>query len=165
MSRITNFLFVIRCSLFIDWIMPIKWQPFKELENPSQMPDVFEEDDWVPFVPTFRTEEPAVDIYQDKNNLYLEMPLAGINPKDVQISIDDNILTIQGKTQEKKEIKEKDYLRKEIRKGSFRRAIKLPVQVKGRKAAAESMDGMIRITIPKAAKTTLSSKRVPIKIK
>jgi len=53
MSRITNFLFVIRCSLFIDWIMPIKWQPFKELENPSQMPDVFEEDDWVPFVPTF----------------------------------------------------------------------------------------------------------------
>jgi len=93
------------------------------------------------------------------------MPLAGINPKDVQISIDDNILTIQGKTQEKKEIKEKDYLRKEIRKGSFRRAIKLPVQVKGRKAAAESMDGMIRITIPKAAKTTLSSKRIPIKIK
>lgn len=146
--------------------MPIKWRPFKELEKRSHLlPDIFDEEDWVPFVPTFRIEEPAVDIYQDKNNLYLEMPLAGINPKDVQISIDDNILTIQGKTQEKSEIKEKDYLRKEIRKGSFRRVIKLPVQVKWKKATAESMNGMLKITIPKAVKTSLSSKRIPIKIK
>ena len=145
--------------------MPIKWKPFRELEKPLHLPDAFEEDDWVPFVPTFRAEEPAVDIYQDRNNLYVEMPLVGINPKDVQVSIDDNVLTIQGKTQEKKEVKEKDYLRKEIRKGSFRRVIKLPVEVKGNRAVAESAAGMIKITIPKAAKTTSPSKRIPIKIK
>ncbi len=145
--------------------MPIKWQPFKDLERPSHLPEEFEEDEWVPFVPTFRAEEPAVDIYQDKNNLYVEMSLAGIDPKNIQVSVDNNVLTIQGKSEEKKETKEKDYLRKEIRKGSFRRTIKLPVEVKGNKATAESNEGMIKITIPKASKTTAPSKSIPIKIK
>ena len=145
--------------------MPIQWRPFKELEKPHHFPDSFEEDEWVPFVPTFRAEEPAVDIYQDKDNLYVEISLTSVNPKDVEISIDDNILTIQGKSQEKKEIKEKDYLRKEIKKGSFRRVIKLPVEVKGNKAIAESISNILKITIPKVAKAIPQSKKIPIKIK
>ncbi len=147
--------------------MPIKWRQFKELERPSHLPapDMFEGDEWVPFVPTFRAEEPAVDIYQDKNNLYVEIPLIGINPNDVEISIDDNVLTIQGKSQEKKEIKEKDYLRKEIKKGAFRRMIKLPVEVKGNRAVAESVSGILEITIPKVAKAVPQANRIPIKVK
>ncbi len=145
--------------------MPIKWRQFKELEDPSHLPDSFEEDEWVPFVPTFRAEEPAMDIYQDKNNLYVEIPLIGVDPKNLEISIDDNILTIQGKKEEKKEVKEKDYLRKEIKKGAFRRVVKLPIEVKGNKATAESIKGMLKITIPKAAKATSQSKKIPIKIK
>ena len=149
--------------------MPIKWRPFKELERgPSfpRSPDMFGEgEEWVPFVPTFQPEEPVVDIYQDKDNLYVDVSLSGIKPEDVEISIEDNILTIQGKAEEKKEIKEKDYLRKEIRKGSFRRVIKLPVDVKDNKASAESKNGMLKITIPKVSKTISKTKKVPIKIK
>ena len=145
--------------------MPIKWRQFKELERPRQLPDAFGENEWVPFVPTFRAEEPAVDIYQDKNNLYVEISLVGVKPEDVEISIEDNILSIQGKVEEKKDFKEKDYLRKEIRKGAFRRVIKLPVSVKGDKATAESISGMLKITIPKVAKAIPKAKRVPIKIK
>jgi len=146
--------------------MPIiKWRPFKELERPFHLPEAFEEDDWVPFVPTFRAEEPVVDIYQDKNNLYVEMPLVGVKPNDVEISIEDNILTVQGKSEEKKEVKEKDYLRKEIRKGAFRRVVKLPVAVKGDKAVAESESGMLKITIPKIAKAIPKAKRIPIRVK
>ena len=145
--------------------MPIKWQPFKEIERPFHLPHLPEEEEWVPFVPTFRPEEPAIDIYQDKNNLYLEIPLISVKPEDVEISIEDNILTIQGKTQEEKGAKDKDYLRKEIRKGSFRRVIKLPVEVKGDRAVAESTAGMLKITVPKVAKTISKAKRVPIKVK
>lgn len=147
--------------------MPIKWRQFKELERPSHLPtpDMLEEDEWVPFVPTFRAEEPALDVYQDKNNLYVEILLVGIDPKDVEISIDDSVLTVQGKIQEKKEVKEKDYLRKEIRRGSFRRVIKLPIEVKGNRAVAESVGGILKITIPKVAKATSQSKKIPIKIK
>ncbi|MFH1460801.1 MAG: Hsp20/alpha crystallin family protein [Patescibacteria group bacterium] len=145
--------------------MPIKWKQFNDSRGPVNAPDVFGEDEWVPFVPTFRPDEPAIDIYQDKNNLYVEIPLVGIKPENVEVSIDNNILTIQGKIEEKKQIKEKDYLRKEIRRGSFRRVIKLPVEVKEGKAMAESSGGILKITIPKTVKTSSKTKRVPIKIK
>jgi len=147
--------------------MPIKWQPFKELEGMPHLPHPHrgEEENWVPFVPTFRPEEPAIDVYQDKNNLYVEVPLVGIKPENVNVSIENGVLTVEGKTEEAKEAKDKDYLRKEIRKGSFRRVIKLPVEVKKDKASAESLKGVLKITIPKAAQTTSRAKKVPIKIK
>jgi len=129
--------------------MPIQWRPFKDLDRPPRLPDDFEQDEWMPFVPTFRAEEPAVDIYQDKDNLYVEIPLVGVKPENVEVSIEDNILTISGKSEDKKEIKEKDYIRKEIRQGEFRRVIKLPVEVKEDKAAAETGSGLLKITIPK----------------
>lgn len=145
--------------------MPIQWRPFKNLERPFNLPDIFEEEEWVPFVPTFRAEEPAVDVYQDKDNLYVEIPLTGIKPEDVEISIEENILNISGKSEEKKEVKEKDYLRKEIRRGGFKRVIKLPVKVQEDKAAAEIVSGLLKITIPKVAKALPKTKKIPIKIK
>jgi len=148
--------------------MPIiKWQPFRAPRLPSNDLDRFleEEEEWVPFVPTYKIEEPAMDIYQDKENLFVEMPLAGIKPENVEISIKDNVLTVEGKTEEKKEEKEKDYLRKEIRRGAFRRMVKLPVAVKEDKAKAESEMGVLKISIPKAAKSSLLLKKIPIKIK
>ncbi len=145
--------------------MPIKWKPFNDSGNPFNLPEMPGEEDWVPFAPHFRAEEPAIDIYQDKNNLYVEIPLIGINPKDIKISIEDNILTIQGKIEEKKQIKDQDYLRKEIRRGSFRRSVKLPVQVKENKAKAESTGNILKITIPKIAKSVSKNKGIPIQVK
>jgi len=145
--------------------MPIKWKQFGDMEKPFHFPEAPGEEDWVPFVPHFKNEEPAVDIYQDKNNLYVEIPLVGIRPKDVKISIEDNILTIEGKTEEKKQIKEQDYLRKEISRGSFRRSVKLPVPVKENGAKAESTDSILKITIPKTAKSISKGKQIPIQIK
>ena len=89
-------------------------------------------------MPGAGTEEPAIDIYQDKTNLYIEVSLGVIKPENMEVSIEDNMLIIQGKVEEGKQIKEKDYLRKEIKKGSFRRIVKLPVEVKGGQAKAES---------------------------
>jgi len=145
--------------------MPIKWQPFKGIERPSRLPDIFEEDEWMPFIPAFRKDEPAVDIYQDKNNLYVELPLIGIKPKDVRISIENNILNVSGESQEKKEIKSKDYLRKEIRRGSFRKVVKLPIDVRSGKASAETTEGILKITIPKSSQGASKATKVPIKIK
>jgi HSP20 family protein len=148
--------------------MPIiKWKQFKNQQPaPRDLNDFLEgEEEWIPFVPTFKMEEPALDISQDKANLYVEMPLAGINPENIEISITDNILTVQGKVEEKKETKDREYLRKEIRRGNFRRQIKLPVPVKEDKAKAESQTGILKIIIPKSAKSAPSSKKIPIRIK
>ncbi len=144
--------------------MPIKWKPFGDSGNPFQLPEMPGQDDWAPFIPHFRAEEPALDIYQDKSNLYIEISLNNIKPKDVKVSIEDNILTIEGKIEEKKQLKEQDYLRKEIKRGSFKRSLKLPVQVKDSKAKAESVNGVLKVTIPKVAKAS-KGKEIPIKIK
>jgi len=145
--------------------MPIKWKQFNDSGGPLNLPEMPGQDNWAPFAPHFRTEEPAIDIYQDKNNLYVEIPLIGIEPKDVKISIEDNILTIDGKIEEKKQIKDEDYLRKEIKRGSFHRSIKLPVQVKENEAKAESTGNILKITIPKIAKSVSKGKEIPINIK
>jgi len=145
--------------------MPIKWKQFGDMESPLNLPEMPTDEDWVPFVPHFRNEDPALDIYQDKSNLYIEIPLVGIKSKDVKVSIENNILTIEGKTEEKKELKEHDYLRKEIRRGSFYRSIKLPIPVKEDSAQAESIDNILKITISKIAKSTTKGKQIPIKIK
>ena len=50
--------------------MPIKWQPFKELERGPHLPGSFEEDELMPFAPPFHQEGPAIDIYQDKYSQY-----------------------------------------------------------------------------------------------
>ena len=95
---------------------------------------------------------PAVDVYEDKNNIIVETQLAGINPDDVNISIEHDTLYIKGESEKKSEVDEKNYYRKEIRRGSFYRSILLPTQVNGDEAKAVTEGGVLKITIPKASK-------------
>ncbi|MFZ2310836.1 MAG: Hsp20/alpha crystallin family protein [Patescibacteria group bacterium] len=96
---------------------------------------------------------PAVDVYEDKNNIIVETQLAGIDPNDVNISIEHDTLYIKGESEKKSEVDEKNYYRKEIRRGSFYRSILLPTQVSGDDAKAVTEGGVLKITIPKASKT------------
>jgi len=93
---------------------------------------------------------PAVDIYEDKNNMIIETQLAGIDPAKVDISIANDVLTIKGEGEKKSEVEDKNYYRKEIRRGSFFRSIQLPTHVVGDKASAISADGVLKISVPKA---------------
>lgn len=92
---------------------------------------------------------PALDVYQDADNFIVETPLPGIDPAEVNISVENDVLTIEGSSEKKSEVDEKNYYRKEIRSGSFHRAVALPAAVNGEKANAEYKDGMLKITIPK----------------
>lgn len=93
---------------------------------------------------------PAVDVYEKGNDVIVETPLAGVDPKDVEITVEGGVLTVRGKTEHRKEVDEKDYLYKEVRYGAFQRKIALPAPVLGEKAEATSEHGLLRITIPKA---------------
>jgi len=79
----------------------------------------------------------------------------------VDISIDNNVLTIKGESEKKSEVEDKNYYRKEIRRGSFYRSVPLPSQVIGDKASAEAINGILKIVVPKA----LGTKPKTIKIK
>lgn len=124
----------------------IKWTPFfqefddmdKEMES---------------MLPSVRGSQfgftPALDVYEDKDNLVVEAQLGGIDPEKVDVSIENNVLTIKGESEKKSEIDDKNYYRKEIRRGSFFRSISLPTKVDGDKAAAVNEDGVLKVSIPK----------------
>lgn len=137
--------------------MPIiKWEPL--LEPFEEMDKFFE--DWK--LPTIKGFTPAMDVYETKNDVVVETPLAGVDPKDVDISVENNVLTIKGKTKKESEVEEKNYYRKEVRSGSFFRSVALPAHVVADKAKAESVDGMLKITVPKAPEA--KAKTVKVKI-
>ena len=124
----------------------IKWTPF--LEPFEDMEKMFGE-----FMPTTTRQAgfvPAVDMYEDKENVIVETQLAGIDPEKVDISIENDVLTIKGESEKKSEVEDKNYYRKEIRRGSFYRSIPLPTHVIGDKASAVAEGGVLKISIPKA---------------
>ena len=96
---------------------------------------------------------PAIDMYEEDAAYIVETQLAGIDPDNVQISIDNDVLCIKGLAEKKSEIDEKNYYRKEIRRGSFYRSIPLPTHVLGDQASADAHDGVLKITIPKAGES------------
>lgn len=105
-------------------------------------------------LPTVRGNQfgftPAVDMYEDKDNIVIETQLGGIDPDKVDIAIENNVLSIKGESEKKSEVDDKNYYRKEIRRGSFYRSIPLPTKVDGENASAVNEDGILKITIPKA---------------
>ncbi len=126
----------------------IKWTPF--LSEFDDMDKIMES-----MLPAVRGNQygftPAVDMYEDKDNIVIETQLGGIDPEHVDISIENNVLSIKGESEKKSEVEDKNYYRKEIRRGSFYRSIPLPTKVDGDKASAVNEDGILKITVPKAA--------------
>ena len=112
---------------------------------------------------TMQNFTPAVDIYQDDNNLIVEVPLPGVDPKKVKVSVENDVLTISGKIKEKKKVKKENFYHKEIRRGSFSRSIILPVAVKGSKAKAEYDNGILKIILPKSEDA--KSKKITVNIR
>jgi len=125
----------------------IKWTPFfSDFDDMDKMMESM--------LPTVRGNQfgftPAVDMYEDKDNIVIETQLGGIDPEKVDIAIENNVLSIKGESEKKSEVDDKNYYRKEIRRGSFYRSIPLPTKVDGENASAVNEDGILKITIPKA---------------
>ena len=138
----------------------IKWTPFLEpFEDMDKMLSEF---------PAMRGKAgftPAVDMYEDKENVIVETQLAGIEPENVDISIENDVLCIKGQSEKRSEVDEKNYYRKEIRRGSFYRSIPLPTRVLGDKAVASVDDGVLKIAIPKSPESKPRSIKIKTKKK
>ncbi len=130
--------------------------PFEEMQRMmSEMPNMAQGQ--------MKIFAPALDIYEKGDNVVAEMPLAGVDPENVEVNIEDTTLIVKGSSGSATEVDEKNYYRKEVRQGSFYRAVALPVPVLKDKASAVSENGILRITIPKAPE--VKAKHVPIKVK
>ncbi len=136
--------------------MPIvRWRP---LIQPDEFGSMFED-----MIPDRDSFIPALDVYQDKNNVIVETPIFGVDPDKLNILVANDVLTIEGKTEKRTEVDDKKYYRKEIRCGSFHRAVALPTSVNGDKAEATYADGMLKVTVPKEERA--KKKTIKVKVK
>src|SRR6056297_1024154 len=103
----------------------------------------------------------SVDVYETEDKIIIKSTIAGVKPEDLDISINNDMLTIRGERKEEEGIEEDDYLYKECYWGSFSRTIILPSEVDTQKVEAELENGILTITLKK----TEEQEDIPVKVK
>ncbi len=93
---------------------------------------------------------PSVDVREDEDNYIVEVELPGLSEKDVEVKVENGVLTIASRKDESKEEKDEGYIRKERRHFSFKRSFSLPENVDVEKIAANFKNGLLDIAVPKA---------------
>ncbi len=112
---------------------------------------------------SFGTEwQPAVDVAETESDITVKAEIPGIDPKDIDISITGDKLTLKGEKKEEKEKVGKCYHRVESSYGSFKRVIDLPVSVDVEKVVAKGENGLLEITLPK--KEESKTKKINVKV-
>ncbi len=106
--------------------------------------------------------EPRVDVYEKDNQIVVKADVPGISEKDLSVELEGNTLTISGKKEEEKEVKEKNYHRIERSYGSFCRSITLPEGIETDKVTAEYKKGVLTINIPKSK--AAETKKIEVKV-
>lgn len=131
----------------------VRWEPFRDIMTSQREFDrMFRE----AFSPMFnegdlstRTWAPAVDIYENENDIVLKAELPGVDPKDVEVRVEDSTLYLKGERKFEKETKEENYHRVERSYGSFARSFSLPNSIDSEKVKAEYKDGLLKLILPK----------------
>jgi HSP20 family protein len=113
--------------------------------------------------PSTRTWAPPVDIYETDNALVLKADLPGVDPKDVDIRIENGILYLKGERKFEKEEKDEHYHRIERSYGAFTRSFSLPNSIDADHVTAEYKDGQLILTMPKLEEA--KPKTIPINVK
>ena len=134
-----------------------RWDPFAELAELRPRFDRL----LAEFGDREREWTPAADVVREDDKVVVRVDVPGIKPDEMEIQADNGMLTISGKHEETKEEKDKQYLRRERRVGSFSRTMPLPEGVDAEQIEAKTHDGVLEVTIPLPAQ----GKKEPVTIK
>lgn len=93
---------------------------------------------------------PPVDMYETEEAVVVETSMPGVDPNKIEISIENNTLSIKAESERKTEVDDKNYYRKEVRYGTVFRQVVLPGNVQDKGAQAAYTNGILKITLPKA---------------
>jgi HSP20 family protein len=102
----------------------------------------------------------TLDVYQTPDDVVILSTIAGVKPADLEVTLNNDLLTIRGSRSNPSEAKPEDYFYTENYWGKFSRSVILPVDVDGDKVRAELKDGVLRVTAPKATKAKTKRIRV-----
>jgi HSP20 family protein len=110
--------------------------------------DRFFEPQWAE-LPALGDWAPTLDLSETKDALVMKMEVPGMDPNEIHVSLQENLLTVKGEKRQEKEEKEERYHRIERSYGAFTRSVRLPVAVDGSKVDASFKNGLLTVTLPK----------------
>lgn len=102
----------------------------------------------------------AVDVYQTKENVVIKAPIAGVDFRNLDVAIAEDVVTVRGERVEEETISREDYYVAECYWGAFSRSIIMPVSVNADKAEASLKNGVLVITIPKVVQDKVKKIKV-----
>jgi HSP20 family protein len=134
-----------------DKIMAItRWDPFREVASlQNRMNALFRDLNEGESPLTTASFVPAVDIYEDEKKVALKLEVPGVEEKDLDVSVENNTLTVKGERKFEKEEKEENFHRIERRYGSFFRSFTLPSTVDTEHIAASYNAGVLKLELQK----------------
>jgi HSP20 family protein len=127
--------------------------PLRDMLSMRTAMDRFFDDDFRPFhwlSGGFDGPALPLDVTTSADSVTIEAALPGIKPEDVDITVENNAVTITGKTADERSADEGSYVVQEIRRGNFSRTVTLPTGLEPDKAKATFEHGILRLEIPKA---------------
>lgn len=137
-------------------------------KNNSEVEEIYEDDDiemesvdednWLEDA---EEGQLSIDVYQTPKEIVIKSTIAGVKPADIDIAINNDMLTIRGKREMSNEVKDGDYLFRECYWGAFSRSIILPVEIQAEKIDASLENGVLTVILPKAK----PAKEISIKVK
>ncbi len=135
--------------------------PLHEMERFDRLSDAF-------FPTRSRVSVPQgsslpLDVFEKDGRVVVRASMPGLKPEDVEVSIDDRVLTVSGTLGFDEEHKDARVFVREIATGSFSRSIRLPDDVDTDKAEATFENGMVSVTFPRLVETKPTPVRVPVK--
>ena len=140
----------------------VRWDPWREL---SAMERQLDEMFGRAGRPMNRGQEPSgwvppLDVHQEGDQMVVCAEVAGIDPNEVDITVEDDVLTISGSREEDRTVEEGNWIRRERQTGRFRRAVSLPPGIDPGEIRANARNGVIEIRIPQPAAS--EPHRVPL---
>ena len=143
-----------------------RWDPFREFSTlQDRMNRLFRES----YGPEGRDESlstsqfaPPVDVYEDEHNVVLKVEVPGIDEKDIDVRVENNVLTVHGERKVEKEEKEENFRRIERQYGSFTRTFTVPSTVDAESIQADYDKGILKIVLPKKAEAKPKSIKVNV---
>jgi len=134
-------------------------------EQPATFP-VREEESWTPSTYTQNEGDGAegqltIDVYQTENDIVIKSTIAGVKPEDLDVSINNDMVTVKGERKNEEVVENGNYYYQECYWGSFSRSVLLPVDVIPEKADAALKNGILTIRLPKA--DTTKTKKIQVR--
>ena len=107
--------------------------------------------------------EPPVEVFESEHEVVIKAALPNIDPKQVDITVSNDAVTLKGSTKHEEERKDRNYYWRELRYGAFLRTVPLPTEVKGAEAIASYHDGILEVRLPKSERAKNTTVKIAVK--